>query len=152
MKYLRYVLVGAGILLVIYLVVSLELSRETSRIPNNQNKETNPQNNFEIKTNDDSQVSVTAVPKNISNNADTLDFELTFNTHSVELSEDLIQVSTLIDGNGREYKPISWDGDGSGGHHRVGILRFRPISPLPESIELKISVGQTERSFKWNLK
>ena len=152
MKYLRYVLVGAGILLVIYLVVSLELSRETSRIPNNQNKETNPQNNFEIKTNDDSQVSVTVAPKNISNNADTLDFELTFNTHSVELSEDLIQVSTLIDGNGREYKPISWDGDGPGGHHRAGILRFRPISPLPESIELKISVGQTERSFKWNLK
>ena len=74
-------------------------------------------------------------------------------THSEELSEDLVAVSELLDDQGKAYKPTSWDGSPPGGHHRNGVLKFNPISPKPRSLELKIKNvgGVVERSFKWDL-
>lgn len=44
--------------------------------------------------------------------------------------------------------------DPSSGHHRKGVLRFVPIVPAPEMVELRIyrSGESGPRSFKWQLK
>jgi hypothetical protein len=106
---------------------------------------------LESQTNDEGPVSITVVPDNTSGSAATWDFTVALNTHSGSLDADLTLVSVLV-ADGKEYKPVSWDGDPPGGHHRRGILKFSPISPKPGSITLKIRQvgGVEERSFSWN--
>jgi hypothetical protein len=71
------------------------------------------------------------------------------NTHSVELDQDMTKIAILVDDQGKEYKPISWEGP-VGGHHREGMLIFNQITPNPKSVELKISsIGGVVRSFTW---
>ena len=73
------------------------------------------------------------------------------NTHSVELDQDMTKIAVLVDGQEKEYKPISWEGP-VGGHHREGVLIFNQITPIPKSVELKISsIGDVVRSFTWEL-
>jgi len=62
-------------------------------------------------------------------------FEVPLNTHSIGLSQDMLQITELIDSLGNLYKPITWEGDGPGGHHREGVLIFSPFNPVPDSIE-----------------
>ncbi|HDY73125.1 MAG TPA: hypothetical protein ENH86_00955 [Candidatus Jorgensenbacteria bacterium] len=102
---------------------------------------------FSTKTNSEGNVSVMATPIDQSD----WSFEITLNTHSVDINEDLAQVSTLTDENGNEYKPIEWRGDPPGGHHRKGVLSFGEITPRPQSITLFISQigGIDERKFEW---
>lgn len=80
-------------------------------------------------------------------------FEVVMDTHSVELGEDLAQISILMDENGNEYKPIKWEGDPPGGHHRKGLLVFGEIKPAPKSIVLIIRQvgGVAEKKFEWVL-
>lgn len=107
---------------------------------------------LEPQSNNDGPVTVIVVPRK-SASAGTWEFEITLETHSVELNEDLMKTSVLIADN-KNYEPLAWDGDPPGGHHRNGILQFAPISPQPESIALKIrSIGGVEeRNFIWQLK
>ena len=74
-------------------------------------------------------------------------------THSTDLSDDLTKSAVLVDGSGKRYMPVTWDGAGPGGHHREGVLRFKPISPRPQSLELQIARnGETApRAFRWQL-
>ena len=77
-------------------------------------------------------------------------FDIAMNTHSVELNQDMTKVAVLVDDQGKEYKPISWQGAESGGHHREGVLIFNQITPTPKSIELKITgIGGVVRNFVW---
>lgn len=78
-------------------------------------------------------------------------FRVVLDTHSGELADDLTQVSILTDENGAEYRPIAWDGDAPGGHHRSGVLVFGGITPSPESIVLTMRQigGVDERKFEW---
>lgn len=46
-----------------------------------------------------------------------------FDTHSVELDFDPVEIATL-DVGGWSITPSSWDGDGPGGHHREVDLTF----------------------------
>ncbi|TAL49223.1 hypothetical protein EPN83_01650 [Patescibacteria group bacterium] len=98
-------------------------------------------------------VTITVKPQ-ISKSAEFWNFEVTLSTHSVELNEDLVSTSTLIDENGKQYKPLSWQGDPPGGHHRGGVIRFNSINPPPERIELQIKNigGIPLRSFEWSLR
>ncbi|MBX9812146.1 MAG: hypothetical protein K2Y16_11135 [Burkholderiales bacterium] len=42
------------------------------------------------------------------------------------------------------YSPVKWQGDPPGGHHHKGTLQFKPVSPAPASIELRIQrAGET---------
>ncbi len=108
---------------------------------------------LETRESNDGPVSVAVTPKDLEDGLAAWDFHMTLNTHSEELSEDLVAISELVDDQGKVYKPASWEGAPPGGHHREGILKFNPISPKPESLELKIKNvgGISERRFKWDL-
>ena len=80
-------------------------------------------------------------------------FEIRMNTHSGDLSQDLIAVCTLKDSNGREYRPINWNGSPPGGHHRSGVLEFSELDEGTESITLVIRevADVPERVFNWSI-
>ncbi len=50
-------------------------------------------------------------------------FTIIFDTHSVELNQDLRSQARLVVG-GTTWPTASWTGDGPSGHHREGDLRF----------------------------
>ena len=80
-------------------------------------------------------------------------FEIRMNTHSGDLSQDLVAVCTLKDNSGREYRPTSWDGSSPGGHHRSGVLAFSELGEGAESITLVIRevANVPERVFNWSV-
>ena len=99
-------------------------------------------------------VTVKVTPQNVAGDAKTWDFAVVLDTHSGDLSDDLVKSSLLLDGAGGKYSPIAWDGAAPGGHHREGVLRFKPVSPQQKSIELQITRAGEDapRSFRWQLK
>lgn len=98
-------------------------------------------------------VKITVIRPNILSEAKTWDFQVTLETHTQDLSDDLAKSSVLI-ANGRQYLPMGWKGAPPGGHHRKGVLRFKTIAPQPRSMELQIRLAgdASPRSFKWLLK
>jgi hypothetical protein len=98
-------------------------------------------------------IKVVATPRNLSNEAQSWDFEVTLETHTQALNDDLAKSSALI-ADGKRYAPLAWEGAPPGGHHRKGLLRFKRIIPQPPSAELQIRLaGETApRSFQWLLK
>ena len=99
-------------------------------------------------------VTVKVTPKDLTQSAASWDFEIILDTHSGNLDQDLTKTSVLTDDSENQFNAISWEGDPLQGHHRQGILKFPPITPKPQSIELKINqIGDIdERIFKWELK
>lgn len=99
-------------------------------------------------------VTVSVTPGNLSADAKTWDFSVVLDTHSQDLSDDLAKSAVLVDDKGREFKAVSWDGAAPGGHHRKGELKFEPVSPRPQAVELRITrPGETKpRTFHWDLK
>ncbi len=107
---------------------------------------------WETKTDTQESVTIAATPLDLDATADTWKFEISFDTHSVDLDEDPLKVATLIDERGNANQPVAWEGPGPGGHHRSGILVFNSM-PGAKVLELKIvNVGGVpERSLVWNL-
>lgn len=102
----------------------------------------------------DSQASVTIEVTPAGGTSSTLIFDVSMNTHSVELGYDMTKVATLSDDQGRTYPAKSWDGPG-GGHHREGSLTFEvPAGAAPKSLELNLAGigGAPSRLFKWDVK
>ena len=81
-------------------------------------------------------------------------FDVTMNTHSVELVDDLTRSAILRDDAGKEYAPIAWEGAGPGGHHREGKLKFAAFKTKHKFVELVVkNMAQvSERAFRWELK
>jgi hypothetical protein len=80
-------------------------------------------------------------------------FEIRMNTHSGDLSQDMVAVCTLKDDSGREYRPTVWDGSPPGGHHRSGVLEFPELGNSAHSITLVIRevADVPERVFNWSI-
>ena len=80
-------------------------------------------------------------------------FQVRMNTHSVNLREDMTAVSKLRDDQGREYRPVNWQGSGPGGHHRKGVLEFPTLEGSPRSVTLVIRniADVPERTFEWKV-
>ena len=99
-------------------------------------------------------VTTKVTPGNLASNAGSWEFAIVLDTHSQDLSDDLVKSSLLLDGAGGRHSPTAWDGAPPGGHHREGVLRFKPVSPRPQSIELQIRRAGEDapRSFRWQLK
>lgn len=126
------------------------LERNTPAI-NQTNQQTSAKQNLESKIDERASITVTVTPIDISPQSKEWKFNIDMETHSVELDQDITKISVLIDDQGKEYKPIAWEGP-VGGHHREGVLAFNQITPTPKSIELKISgIGDVIRSFAWQL-
>lgn len=79
------------------------------------------------------------------------EFELVFDTHSQELSDDLLTAAVLVVPNGTQFKPTAWNGDPPSGHHRKGVLRFNALNPPPDVLELRIVRPKepAARAFRW---
>lgn len=104
---------------------------------------------METKTNEGGNVTIVVTPIDISPQSKEWKFDVGMNTHVVELDQDMLKIASLVDENGREYKPLNWDGP-IGGHHREGILTFKPITSPYKIIQLKIAgVGGVIRVFTW---
>ncbi|NQU31095.1 MAG: hypothetical protein HQ525_10550 [Anaerolineae bacterium] len=89
---------------------------------------------------------------------DTLDFNVSLNTHSVDLSMDLAQLSVITTDTGGVIQAISWDGP-SGGHHVTGKLLFPAtkdgISILDGVSRFTLQIRDLDadnRTFEWQLK
>jgi hypothetical protein len=109
---------------------------------------------FEPRSSDAAGVSIVVKPKPVEAGAKVWDFDIVMNTHIKSLVEDLTAVSVLVDGNGQRTKPIAWQGDKPGGHHRRGILQFPAPAGTPEIFELRMTgVGGVDlRTFRWETK
>jgi hypothetical protein len=99
------------------------------------------------------QIKITAALQNIPKEAKTWDFAVSLETHTHALS-DILENSSVLIADGKQYKPSGWEGAPPGGHHRKGTLRFTAIAPQPASVELQIRLigDPSPRSFKWQLK
>ncbi len=69
--------------------------------------------------------------------ADGAVFEIVFDTHSVELDQDLARDARLVVGD-TTWPYAAWTGDGASGHHREGELRFTAAGPVVGTITLTI--------------
>lgn len=109
----------------------------------------------EQRTDDQGAVEVSVVP--LSATTDELKFEISLNTHTVELNVDLAQVSTLRTEQGASIAASNWDGP-LGGHHVTGVLTFPvqnqgvPFLTGAKQITLTIrEIDAPERVFSWDL-
>ena len=98
-------------------------------------------------------VTVKVTPKLIGSLDSRWEFTIVLETHSADLSDDLIQSASLTTNDGRTLKPVSWTGAAPGGHHREGVLTFDVPAPRPTTIELRIvRTGESApRTFRWQL-
>ena len=108
---------------------------------------------LDSKTNEEGPVKVKITPTDVSLTSSIWNFNIILDTHSVELDYDLTKVVSLFDEQGKEYKPVSWEGPGPGGHHREGSLTFKSVAPAPKALELRLlNIGDVAvRSFIWQI-
>ena len=96
-------------------------------------------------------------PLNLGTPADTLNFDVAMNTHSVDLSMDLAALSTLSTDNGVIVQASKWDA-ATGGHHVEGTLIFPSMqdgtSILEGASKLTLTIVDVDvpsRVFEWEL-
>ncbi|MDH4189137.1 MAG: hypothetical protein OEW21_02880 [Betaproteobacteria bacterium] len=82
------------------------------------------------------------------------EFDVTLNTHSQDLTDDLLKTAVLAADGGAASAPVGWEGDAAGGHHRKGVLRFAALASSSAAIELRIQrPGEpAPRVFRWALR
>lgn len=108
----------------------------------------------ETKENSGGNVTVTVTPTELRVGKNP-QFEVVFETHSVELDFDISQVTGLTDAAGNSYGLPSWDGTPPGGHHRRGNLVFeKPLAAVAGTVTLIFAnlAGVRVRSFAWEIK
>jgi hypothetical protein len=99
-------------------------------------------------------VTVSVTPQAIAASDKTWNFDVALNTHTKDLSDDLVKSTVLVDDRGVEYRTVTWEGAGPGGHHRSGVLKFAAGTQVPKSLEMRMSrPGEAKpRVFRWQLK
>ncbi len=97
-------------------------------------------------------------PLNLASPTDTIEFDVTLTTHSIELSMDLASFATLTTDTGISVTSTLWDAP-RGGHHVEGKLIFpatkdgKPILEGATKLTLTIlNVDAPSRIFEWDLK
>lgn len=123
--------------------------------PNNQ-PSTGLQDESLVRVSDEGGVLVEVTPLNLRSPGEGLDFQISMDTHSVELDYDLLAIATLTDDQGNTYQPTAWDGP-RGGHHMSGILGFNSAADILRpgiaflELELRDIAGVAIRTFRWDL-
>ena len=117
----------------------------------------NPANVELTRTDEQGAVVIEVTPLNLDSATDTLEFDVSMNTHSVDLSMDLAQLATLTTDTGLTVQASKWDAT-PGGHHVPGKLIF-PASQDGKSVldgagKLTltiVNVDSPSRVFEWPL-
>lgn len=96
-------------------------------------------------------VTVKVTPTTVGKPGQAWEFKLVFDTHSSELTDDVVKGATLTLADGRKLKPVRWTGPGPGGHHREGLLSFDVGDAPAGAVELSIArPGEAApRIFRW---
>jgi len=102
-------------------------------------------------------VAFEVTPLNLDNPGDSLQFDVTMSTHSVELNMDLVTLATLTTDTGVTVQATLWDGP-KGGHHVEGKLSI-PVTQNGKSIldgakQLTLTISDVDnatRTFTWDL-
>lgn len=145
---MKYIQIGfVGLIILAFLLFLVFRGQSGSHSPQQIEKPL-----FETRADEQGSVTIKVTPEGIFGGQGK--FRIVFNTHSVDLNQDLLETAVLMDDQGNTYKPTRWDGSGPGGHHREGTLVFDSINSAASSVELHLrSIGEVpERLFKWNLK
>lgn len=102
-------------------------------------------------------VTVSATPYDLEQPGDSLKFDISMETHSVELDMDLTTLSTLTTDTGISLSTSKWDGP-QGGHHVEGTLSFpatqdgKSILEGAKQLTLTITgIDNATRIFTWDL-
>lgn len=77
-------------------------------------------------------------------------FAIVLDTHAVELSMDLA-ASAVLDVGGQRWPVAGWSGDGPGGHHRAGELRFDQAGAARGMARLTIAGFPKPVEAAWDL-
>jgi len=103
-------------------------------------------------------VIVEITPLNLDNPSDQLEFDVSMNTHSIDLGMDLATLATLTTDTGITLQATLWDAP-LGGHHVEGKLIFPATedgkSILEGATKLTltiVNVDAASRVFEWELK
>lgn len=96
-------------------------------------------------------IEVSVTPGSLAPDADVWEFEVAFDTHGGTLDGDPAASSVLVDAQGNRHAALGWNGAPPGGHHRSGVLRFRPLGSAADVVELRVGgVGGIEAlTFRW---
>ncbi len=110
------------------------------------------ENQYETQNNEGGNVTVSVTPLFLKPGLPA-SFDVAFETHSVDLTFDIVKIATLTDETETSYTPF-WDGSPPGGHHRKGTLRFTPDLSTPQAVTLSFSdiAGVPSRTFTWEAK
>lgn len=151
------------LLLLVSLTLSLVACGKTTSTPSTIPVTAAPTDSSSARWNESPQsdgqgaVTVEITPLNLNAPSDTLEFSVSLNTHSVNLSMDLAERATLTTDTGRTVQGILWDAP-SGGHHVSGTLIFPATfdgQPLLEGATLVTlyikNVDANLRLFNWRL-
>lgn len=77
-------------------------------------------------------------------------FAISLDTHSAELSMDLASRAEL-EVAGTAWSGAAWEGDGPGGHHRSGELRFEPGGPATGTVQLALAAFSDPIELTWDV-
>ena len=77
-------------------------------------------------------------------------FTISFDTHEIELDQDMVRQASLVVGE-TPWPALAWSGDGPGGHHREGELRFTAAGPAAGIATLSIDGLPEPASATWEL-
>lgn len=148
MKYKKIIYMCIAIIIAVFI-----LYRFIGNTPQDNKVTTQPQkvNTLSTQTNSEGAVTVKVTPENISEDKKTWQLQITLDAHTGSLDEDLTKNAVLIDDQGSEQKPTTWEGAPPGGHHREGLLAFEAFSQTPKSVTLILRNvgGISERKFTW---
>ncbi len=78
---------------------------------------------------------------------DSAEFYVTLETHSGSLDVDLER--SLLSVGGTDWPGPTWEGDGPGGHHREGTLRFDAEAPSDGDVRLSLGGLGDEMVLTW---
>lgn len=106
---------------------------------------------FAKRSDDLAEVTVSVTPKAASLDSATWAFDVSLETHTKNLDDDLVKNAVLVTADGKRIRASAWEGPGPGGHHRAGVLRFPAPQPTPAAFALEISrAGESApRVFRW---
>lgn len=145
------------ILIIIFVVLGLLILGFLNRENANKNITTHAtiesplKNTYASQSDNQANVTVDITPKELDTGKAQNIFEVSLNTHSVEMDYDFSKVIILKDDRGNSYQAVEWTG-GRGGHHVSGYILFPAINLQAEEVELSIlGVGGVDRVFKWTI-